>query len=100
LPDHEVADNILTLIAAGYDTSCSAASLACKYLAAHPAIMDDIYQGFRKTLHPQLSNPHTSARHPIRSDLVESIPSLSYYFGSLFLAARFLKPENTYCLMG
>mgnify|MGYP000441568019 FL=1 len=43
--DKAIKDNILTLLFAGHDTSTSVATMACKYLASNPAIMDQVYAG-------------------------------------------------------
>ena len=43
--DKQVKDNILTLLFAGHDTSTSVATMACKYLASNPHIMDQVYRG-------------------------------------------------------
>ena len=43
--DKEVKDNILTLLCAGHETSASVATMAGKYLAANPNIMDEVYRG-------------------------------------------------------
>ena len=43
--DKAIKDNILTLLFAGHDTSTSVATMACKYLASNPGIMDQVYAG-------------------------------------------------------
>ena len=45
LADMEVKDNILMLLTAGHDTSTMAATMACKFLASNPHIMDEVYRG-------------------------------------------------------
>jgi cytochrome P450 family 26 subfamily A len=45
LSDDCIADNLLLLLFAGHDTSSSVATLACKFLAAHPALMDAVHAG-------------------------------------------------------
>ena len=45
LSDKEVKDNILMLLFAGHDTSSIVATMACKYLASNPHIMDEVYRG-------------------------------------------------------
>ena len=43
--DKAIKDNILTLLFAGHDTSTSVATIACKYLASNPDIMEEVYRG-------------------------------------------------------
>ena len=70
--DKEVKDNILTLLFAGHDTSASVATIACKYMASNPHILDQVYRG-RFCLLPPPNHSHFFLDHSAHKSLYDFV---------------------------